>query len=348
MDLRTFISELDSLNLLTRVHREADWKYEIGSMTRAARGALLFSNIKDYPGYSILTGAMCGRELIAVSLGLDRRAGAGYIVKTLRERFKKPIEAILVKGNYPLHDNIICGKEVDLYSLPVPLWSEIDGGRFIGTWHLNITKDPEGGKRNVGVYRMQILSKTAASISVSPASHLALHMEKAESLHKPLEMAVCIGVSELAVMCAAAAFPFDTDEFAMTGALAQKPLELVKCACIDLEVPADSEIVLEGEIMPERRVTDGPYLDYAGVASSNPSAFLFEVKSITRRDNPVFRGTAVGVAGGEDHELLSILAKLGLVDFHGSRWRQKMQNACLKNGNFKLFQMTGRLGKIFH
>ncbi|MDR0306556.1 MAG: UbiD family decarboxylase [Chitinispirillales bacterium] len=348
MDLRSFISELDRRNLLTRVKAKVDWKHEIGRMTRENRGALLFDNIKDYPGYSILTGAMCGKEFIAAALGLNGIVKKSRISVALKERFKYPIKPVIVKGDFPLHDNIISGKDINLYNFPVPLWSEIDGGRFIGTWHLNVTKDPQTGSRNVGVYRMQILSNTTASISVSPASHLALHMNKAESLKKPLEMAVCIGVSELAVMCAAAAFPFSVDEYAMAGSLAQKPLELVKCRGVDLEVPADSEIVLEGEIKLSQRVKDGPYLDYAGVASSNPASFLFEVKNIMHRNNPVFRGTAVGAPGLEDHELLSVLAKLGLVDFHGSRMRQKVLNACLKNGNFRLFQMSGRLSKLFH
>jgi 4-hydroxy-3-polyprenylbenzoate decarboxylase len=348
MDLRSFISELDKLKLLTRIEKQVDWKYEIGRMTREAKSALLFSNIKDYPGDSVLTGAVSSKRLIAAALGFPHTLPESCLRNIFRERLKNPIDPVIADDKFPLHDNILSGKAVNLYKFPVPQWSEIDGGRFIGTWHLNVTKDPQTGSRNVGVYRMQILSETTASISVSPFSHLAMHMKIAQLQSKPLEMAVCIGVSEAAVMCGAAAFPFGADEFAMAGALAQKPLELVKCNSVDIEVPSHSEIVLEGEIKPDCRVKDGPYLDYAGIASSNPAAYLFEVKSIMHRNNPVFRGTAVGVAGGEDHELLSFLSKLGLVDFHGSKIRQRIQNACLKNRNFKLFQMSGRLGTLFH
>jgi len=347
MDLRSLISELDKLKLLTRVERLVDWKYEIGAITREAKSAILFTNVKDYPGCSVLTGAMSNKRLIATALGFPQTLEDNRIRAVFRERLKNPLDPIIVNDKFPLHDNILSGKAVNLYNFPVPQWSEIDGGRFIGTWHLNVTKDPLRGNRNVGVYRMQILSKTTASISVSPFSHLSQHLKMVQSQCKPLEMAVCIGVSEAVVMCGAAAFPYGTDEFAMAGALAEKPLELVKCNSIHIEVPSDSEIVLEGEIKPDCRVKDGPYLDYAGIASSNPAAYLFEVKSIMHRNNPIFRGTAVGAAGGEDHELLSFLSKFGLVDFHGSKIRQKIQNACLKNRNFKLFQMSGRLGTLF-
>ncbi|MCL2688550.1 MAG: UbiD family decarboxylase [Chitinispirillia bacterium] len=348
MDLRSFISEIDKQKLLTRIEKQVDWKYEIGAMTREAKSALLFTNIKDYPNNSVLTGAMSNNKLIAAALGFPHTLKESHIRAIFKERLKNPYIPVIVNDKIPLHDNILFGKDIDLYKFPVPWWSEIDGGRFIGTWHLNVTKDPLRRSRNIGIYRMQILSKTTASISVSPFSHLSLHLKLAKLQCKPLEMAVCIGVSEAAVMCGAAAFPYSMDEFAMAGALSQKPLELVKCNSVDLEIPANSEIVIEGEVKPDFRVKDGPYLDYAGIASSNPAAYLFEVKSIMHRNNPIFRGTAVGAAGGEDHELLSFLSKFGLVDFHGSKIRQKIQNACLKNRNFKLFQMSGRLGSLFH
>ncbi|MFP4163578.1 MAG: UbiD family decarboxylase domain-containing protein [Chitinispirillaceae bacterium] len=348
MNLRTFISELEKHDLLRNIYRQVDWRFEIGSLTRDSSRALLFHHIKDYPGHSLLTGGLGSLSRIALALGLPAGTASGKVVRTMKERLKKPLDPIFRNSSSALRENRITGSDVDLCRFPVPLWSEVDGGRFIGTWHLNVTKDPFCARRNVGVYRMQLLSADEASVSVSPRSHLAMHMNRAEQRGKSLEMAVCIGVDELAVIAAGAAFPAGVDEYSMAGALARKPLGLVSCDTVDLEVPADSEIVLEGVLEAGRRVKDGPYLDYAGIASSNPSAYVFRVHSIMHRNNPVFRGTSVGVAGAEDHQLQSVLARLGLVDFHGSRVRQKMQNVCLRSRFFRLFQMTGRIGSVIH
>jgi hypothetical protein len=111
-----------------------------------------------------------------------------------------------------------------------------------------------------------------------------------------------------------------------------------------MEVPAEAEVVLEGKILPGMRVKDGPYLDYAGIPSVNPVAYLFEVTALSWRDKPVFRGMAVGRPGAEDHQLFTILSRLGLLDFHGSRIRRKLQNALVKRKFFRSFQWTGRLG----
>ncbi|MFW5813389.1 MAG: UbiD family decarboxylase domain-containing protein [Fibrobacterota bacterium] len=348
MELRTFITELEKHGLLETVRKQVDWKYEIGRLTRRAGTALLFPDVKDYPGHKIFTGGQRTLSHIAVALGLPPETGRKAVVSVMRQRLRSPVQPEVITGRVPAFQNRIRGKGVDLYRFPVPWWSEIDGGRFIGTWHLNVTKDPFTGKRNIGVYRMQVISQQEATVSVSPASHLAMHMKKAEERGQSLEMAVCIGVDELAVMAAGAAFPSDVDEYSMAGALRQKPLELVRCETVDLEVPSDSEIVLEGELVAGKRAKDGPYLDYAGIPSSNPHAFVFRVKSIAHRDSPVFRGTSVGVPGAEDHQLQSVLSRLGLVDFHGSRIRQKMQNVCLMNRCFRLFQMTGRIGSVIH
>lgn len=148
------------------------------------------------------------------------------------------------------------------------------------------------------------------------------------------------------MMAAASAVPLGTDEYAVAGALGRKAVELVSCGSVDLEVPYKTEFVLEGVIKNGIRIKDGPYFDYAGVPSINPQAYVFEVRAIAQRKNPVFRGMSVGVPGAEDHQLFSILSCVGLTDFHGSRLRQKIQNMLLRSGYFRLFQLTGRKKSI--
>ena len=305
---------------------------------------MLFESVKDYPDWKIFTGGFSQLPFIAVALGLDAGISRRELVLELRKRLTKPLPPVLLEQKPA--DNFLTGDEVNLFDLPVPQWSKIDAGRYVGTWHVNITKDSDTGIRNLGIYRMQILDKDHTTLSVSPRSHLAVHMEKTERARRPLEMAVAIGVPEPIIMAGAAALPYGTDELAVAGGLMSRPIEVVKCRTVDLEVPANSELVLEGKIIPGERVNDGPYMDYAGIPSVNPKAYLFQVTAISWRNQPIFRGMAVGMPGAEDHQLFVLLSQIGLLDFHGSRIRRALQGALIRHRLFRLFQWTGRLGLL--
>lgn len=237
---------------LITFEEEVDWKYEIGEKTRNSQAspylskALLFKNVKDYPGYNVLTNGLGSFSRIAIALGLSPNTKYKDIVTIFKERFSHPQEPILVK-NGPVNKNITEGLDINLFNLPVPLWSKIEGGRFIGTWHLNVTKDIETGIRNVGIYRMMLLNSRQATISFTTNSHIASHVRKSEKEGIPLEMAVVIGVDESIIMAAAAGLPYGYDEYCIAGGLMQEPVELIPCNCVSLEVPANAEIVIEGK-----------------------------------------------------------------------------------------------------
>lgn len=207
--------------------------------------------------------------------------------------------------------------------------------------HLNITKDPETELGNVGIYRMQILGPRRTTISFSQNSHIGIQYKKAESKGKPLEMAVAIGVPETHIMAAAAVLPYGVDEFSIAGGLNQSPAKLTKCLTVNLEAPASAEIVIEGKILRGQRVKDGPFMDYSGIPKSDPRAHVFEAAALMFRDNPIFRGAAIGVPSSEDHLLFSLLSKVNLLDFHGSRVRRSLQNLLIRNGLFRSFQVIG-------
>jgi len=343
--LRGLIASLDERGKLKRVKDEVSWKYEIGTIVRETKEALLFENIRDYPNRRLFANGLSDHSSIALAIGiLDKNVRFDDLVKKVRAGFGNPIKPVLVVDSPAIQNRIT--QEIDLAILPVPWWSEIDAGRYLGTWHLNISRDPETGSRNIGVYRMQIVAPNQTTVSVSPQSHLALQIKKAERKNEALPMAVAIGVDERLVISAASAPAYGIDEYSLAGGLAGKPIELVRCLTQQLEVPADSEIILEGFIKPGTRVQDGPYLDYAGIPSTNPYAHLFEVTALLFRNDFIFRGTAVGRPGAEDHQLYSILSHLGLTDFHGSRIRHSLQTFLLRRRAFKLFQLTGRIGKL--
>lgn len=348
---RDFLSKLEEAGELLRIQEEVDWKFGIGEKTRSILGekgrypALLFLNVSGYPGHRIFINGLGNTPRIAIALGVDPRTPYKELVRIFRKRIQRPKPPLILNEAGPSYKKYV-GDEVDLLRLPVPWWNRGDAGRYLGTWHLNISKDPETEVRNVGVYRMQLLGPREAAVSISPGSHLAMQIAKAEAKGRSLEMAVAIGVEETLVMAAGASIPYGQDEFAVAGGLGGIPVGLNRCQTIDLEVPASAEIVIEGNIVHGKRIKEGPFLDYAGIPKGNPHAYVFAVSCHWHRLDPIFRGALIGSPGAEDHVLYALLASAGCLDFHGSRWRQAIQNKLLRLGLFRPFQWTGSIRTI--
>lgn len=344
-DLRGFIQTLANARCLTRVRERIEWNLGIGRWTRSRHKPLLFENVKDYPGQRVFTNGFVDPICIGLALGFEASMPYASLIAQCRKRLGEPIKPKIVKTG-PVLENVVPSIALDLLQFPVPHWSEYDAGRYIGTWHLNISRDPETGKRNAGVYRMQVLGPRQATISASKGSDLSRHVAKAEAKGAELPTVVAIGAPEATVIAAGAACPATMDEFELAGALQQKPVELLELG--RLEAPARSEIVIEGFIHPAVRVTDGPYFDYYGRPDTNPQAFLFEATRLMYRNDPIFRGSAIGKPGAEDHQLFAFLAQLGLVDFHGSRLKQIVQNFLWKRRAFETLQTVGKIGSDLH
>ena len=341
--LRSFIETLRRTGNLRQITRQVDWKYELGAIARGSNTPLLFEDIKGYPGHKIFTNGLIRWETIALALGFKAGTARSEAIRQLRRRITSPISPVRA-ADIPAFDYVLEHNQVNLLQLPVPHWHVADAGRYIGTWHVNISRDPDDGSYNLGVYRMQVLSPRQATISTSTKSHLGMQFLKAEARGLPLQTAVAIGVSEPLFMAAAAGYPCGRNEYELAGALQQKSIGLVQCHSIDLEAPADAEILIEGHIFPGVRAVDGPYLDYAGKATTNPNAFVFEATRMSYRRRPIFRGAVVGHPGAEDLELFSLLSDIGLFDFHGSRARRALQILLLRERLFRSFQRAGRVG----
>jgi len=302
-NLREWMKKLESEGELKHIRSEVDWNEEIGAIIRkvySKRGpTLLFENIKGYRdtlSTKLFTGGLQTVSRIAMMLGLPKETHIKEVTEVVRQRFKNPIEPIMIKRG-PVKENIIKGKDIDLYQFPVPKWHYLDGGRYINTFCGVVTKDPENGIINVGLYRGMILDKDDIGVLLVPGQGWGVHYLKYQALKKPMPVAVVYGYDEALVFNAAASLPRDLDEYKVTGALRQEPVELIKCETVDLEVPAEAEIVVEGYISidPKDYKMEGPFGEYTGYYGERAKRPVIKVSCITHRDDPIFRGTLEGM-----------------------------------------------------
>lgn len=305
--LRAWLRQLDMAGQLRRVKAEVDWDQEIGAIARitfALGGpALLFENIKDHKTTrctKFMTGGMSNKTQVCLMLGLPPDTSDKAIVRHFKEIFRKPLPPVMVKTG-PVKENILRGRDVDLHQFPVPKWHHLDGGQYIDTYCAVITRDTETGRTNIGLYRGQVLGKTSIGKLLIPTQHWGSHFAGHRMSRKPMPLAVAHGWHDALPFCAGSPFPKTVSEWDMVGAILGRPVELVKCETVDLEVPATAEIVMEGHVSPDPDTfrPEGPFAEYPGYAGGQPSPKpVFEVSCITHRDDPILRGTLEGARPG--------------------------------------------------
>jgi 4-hydroxy-3-polyprenylbenzoate decarboxylase len=360
-DLRDWIKALDRAGELKRIRTEADPILEITeiadrvskSRNKDRQGtiggkALLFENLKGYPGAQLLINQFGSARRMRLALEVDAldeiaerirgfmdvKSPQGLLDKVkmlpmlaeMGKFFPKtvatgPCKEVIKRDNFSLLDFPI-----------LKCWPK-DGGRFI-TLPCVITRDPKTGKRNVGMYRMQIYDErtagmhwqrqkvaaehyrdrmrqsvehdggaganASASVDIMARSSGGAMLAPGDRPSGRMDVAVAIGTEPAVTFSAIVPAPPDVEEFIVAGFLRQKPVELVKCETVDLEVPADAEIVLEGYVNLEELRTEGPFGDHTGFYSLEDQYPVFHVTCITHRKNPIYAATIVGKPPQED------------------------------------------------
>ncbi len=295
-DLREYLEVLDKAGELVRITEEVDWYLEAGAIARRAQDlrapAPLLQRVKGYPEGVRLFGNTFGptrpvvHGRISLALGMPPDTPTEEITAEFTRRLKKPIKPVLVNQGR-CKENIVTGNGVDLLAFPAPHLHIMDGGRFFGSWHINVIKDPDSNWVKWGTYRHMLLDKNSLGFLAQRPQHgPSIYYDKYEARGQPMPMAVAFGCDPILNMAAAAALPANVNEVDAAGGLRQAPVELVKCQTCDLEVPAHAEIVLEGEVTSERR-REGPFSEFTGYCSRETLSPVFKVKCITFRNNPI-------------------------------------------------------------
>lgn len=245
----------------------------------------------------VVTNLFADRDRIARMVG----AKAGGFGQAWASALANPVPAVLT-DRAPAQDVVALGNEIDAAALPISRHFEADAGRYIGSGIL-ICKDPDTGVRNLSFQRMQLKGSNRFGASLHSRGHIWNHLLRCEARGKNMEVAVVIGCHPAIYIAAAAKVAMETDELEVAGALMGEPVRLVKCKTIDVEVPADAEYVIEGEILAGVREDEGPYGEYTGYSTSRSTRNVFVVKAITHKSKPIFLDIIPGYSA--EHLLLS-------------------------------------------
>lgn len=217
-----------------------------------------------------------------------------------------PIPPVIVVDSGPVQEVVMTGQEVDAGLLPISRHFAADAGRYIGSGIL-VCKDPDTGVRNLSYQRLHLRGKNRFGASLHSRGHIWDHLLRCQARGKNLEVAIVLGAHPAVHLAAGAKVAMEVDEFDIAGGLLQQPVELVKCQTIDVEVPANAEIVLEGEILADVYEDEGPYGEYTGYSTYRSTRNVLVVKAITRRQNPIYLDVIPGYS--TEHLLLGRVAK---------------------------------------
>lgn len=321
-DLREFINALESRGMLKRIKTPVDCNLEITEITdRVSKMegkknvALLFENVKGYD-MPVLMNAFGSMERLALAFGVN---DIEEIPNELREILRLPYISLQNKMdlihiiptakraiNFPKYvkkapcQEVVITDNPTLDKFPIlKCWPQ-DGGPFI-TLPLVFTRNPKTGKRNVGMYRLQKYDGQTTGMHWHLHKDGAINYRAYQEMGKDkIEVAVAIGTDPVITYAATAPLPRDIDEMVFAGFLRKKSVEMVKCKTVDVEVPACSEIVLEGYVNIGETRREGPFGDHTGYYSLADDYPVFHITCITHRKNPIYSATIVGKPPMED------------------------------------------------
>ena len=302
-DLRSFLDQVKRNNPedFLVVSREVDPAFEITAITvkleqeAKRRPIILFEKVKG-TAFPVLTNLHAGRSRLAAAI----HAKPEEMQRAYLGAMEKPVPPKLV-SKAPVKEVILTGEKIDLYKLPQILHHQEDAGPYI-TAAISFAKDPNADTWNCAYNRLMIKGRDTTSIHLTLAKHLWEFQRVAEVQGKALPVAFAIGVHPAIALGCLAIGSIDEDERAIMGGLLGEPLELVKCETSDLLVPAHAEMIIEGEILPHERTSEGPFGEFTGYSLGERQREVLKVRAITYRRGAIFQDINVGHL---DHLMLS-------------------------------------------
>ena len=281
-DLRSALELLEQHGDLQRVQTSLSWKYELAAVLweLQAGPTVLFENVEGYEGSPVVGNLLNRRDKLSTALGIPAESLQQHVAQALAN----PIPPTVAETG-PCMEVKLPGS-TDLFELlPLPIISEHDGGRYISAGVL-ICKDPDTGRRNMAICRMQVKAPGTIGVYMAP-THSSMMLKKHQARGTKMEVAVAIGLHPALVV--ASQFLTSLDETHVAGALFGEPIELVRARTVDLEVPAHAEVVLEGTIDPAETEPEGPFGEFPGTYAPRRPNPVIRLSAVSTRKNPIFQ-----------------------------------------------------------
>lgn len=318
-DLREFLQRLEDEGQLVRVRNEVMPEPDIAAAGRAAPNmengpAVFFENINGYHNPAVLNvhGSWANHALM---LDLPKTTPVKEQFFELDKRWSKfPVKANWVSDG-PVKE-IKIKNNINLFEvLPLFRVNQFDGGFYISK-ALVVSRDPNDydnfHTQNVGTYRLQVKGKDLLGIQALPFHDIGIHLRNAEEMNEPLPVAICIGNDPVLSFMASTPIAYNQSEYEFAGALRQAPVELVKSEVGNLDIPAGSEIVLEGHIIPRVRSIEGPFGEFPGSYSGARLQAEIKIHTITHRNKPIFENLYLGIPWTEIDYLMGLNTSIPL------------------------------------
>ena len=336
-DLRAWLERVEQLGELHHIDAEVDPIEEMGGLTylvgkQEGAPALLFNHVRGAKHGSRALFNLLGtsKARYALALGLNPALGLRELVQATREKIRDRVPPVTVDArSAPVNQNVQLGDQVDLTIFAAPKHWPHDGGRYIGTGDIVMTRDPDLGHINVGTYRMMVHDRNHVGLYLSPGKDARLHITRAWQRGEDVEVAAALGVHPLWMVLGSQTFPKNMSEYEAIGGVMGRPLEVVRGETTSLLFPAQAEIVIEGVIRPNVTKREGPFGEFTGYyGRPEASAPLVEVTAVHYRDNPILTNAlmadypscemALFYAIAKSARLLDDLDKLGIPGIKGA------------------------------
>jgi 4-hydroxy-3-polyprenylbenzoate decarboxylase len=320
--LREYIEALSAIGEVQPIAREVDWNLEIGAITRRCNElgapAPFFQRVKGIePGFRAF-GAPAGISRqpglhlarVAISLGFEPTTPAREIVEALAAARGRPAIAPRLVPTGPCKEHKMLGDAVDLYRFPTPIPHEADGGRYINTYGLIICRTPDKSWTSWSIARIMIVDKKTMTGIVHPLQHVGQVLKTWADIGKPMPFAVALGVPPALPFVGGMPLPAHVSEDGYIGGFLGEGVEVVRCETVDLEVPATSEIIIEGHLSAADLTVEGPMGEYAGYQfrGEGRQQPTYHVSAITYRTDPILPVVVAGEPVEEDHTAWGIPA----------------------------------------
>lgn len=281
--LRYELNKIKQMGLLMEVNNEVDPKFELGSILKKYknRRPIIFNKVKGYR-MPVCGALYTDREVLYKLIGIKHEERIFKLMEAIAN--PKPVKLL----NYgPVMENIITGN-VNVRTLPNPYFHEKDSSTYI-TAGMLVVKDIKTGKRYTSIRRFQVIDKNKISALIA-SPYLTNQFLEMEKQNKPLEVAIVLGYDVPFLLASQVSSElYGVDKYEIDSAIRGEALEVVKCKTVDLEVPAHSEIVLEGIMVPNRREKEGPFGELMGYYGQQGMHPIIEIKAIMHRNNPIYQ-----------------------------------------------------------